>query len=99
MRVVVPVLDAVPDDAVAVPLADVPLAGVVDVAPDGKLLVVVVAGVVVTGVLLIGAALLDNVLLEVVLLAAAEAPVKSTMKVSMRVEHPNAVSGPSVPSQ
>ncbi len=96
-------MDVAPDDTVAVPVAGVPLVVAGDVEVDGELLVVDV----VTGVVVIGAGLLDDVLvvvllvvlLGVVLPLAAEAPVKSTMKVSMRVVHPKAVSGPSFPSQ
>ena len=41
----------------------------------------------------------DVVLLDVVLPLPESGPLRSTRNVSMRVEHPNEVSGPSVPSQ
>ena len=73
------------------------MVGVVGVLVD---VLVVDVDVVLDEVVLDGAVVvvlvLDVVLVDVL---EADAPVKSTMNVSMRVEHPNDVSDPSVPSQ
>ena len=65
-----------------------------------RVVVVVLDDVLVVGVLLVVEGV-EGVDEGVVLLAEtdADAPVKSTMNVSMRVEQPNAVSAPRVPSQ
>jgi hypothetical protein len=60
----------------------------------------VVPGVMVIGVGVVGlGVVVGGVAVGGVVLMLAEAPVKSTIKVSIRVAHPNAVSGPRAPSQ
>jgi hypothetical protein len=100
---------------VVVVVPDVVLVGVVElgdalVLVEGVevLVVVLVIGVLLVVVLVVGVLLVVDgvggdagVLPDVAVLAEteADAPVKSTMNVSIRVEQPNAVSAPSVPSQ
>jgi hypothetical protein len=90
---------------VVVVVPDVVLVGVVELG-DALVLVEgveVLVVVLVVGVLLVvdGVGGDAGVLPDVAVLAEteADAPVKSTMNVSIRVEQPNAVSAPSVPSQ
>jgi len=85
---IVPAAGAVPDDELEVPVVEVPVVPV-EVEPDVDPVPDVVPDDEVP----------DVVPLEDVLLLTGEVFVKSTRNVSMRVEHPNAVSAPSVPSQ
>jgi len=80
---IVPAAGVVPDDEVEVPVVEVPVVPV-EVEP--------VPDVVPDDEP-------DVVPVDDVLLLTGEVFVKSTRNVSMRVEHPNAVSAPSVPSQ